>query len=369
MSFDLSTVLHAGRSALLARTRATGRVVVSVGAAGQWYFDWIDASCGVPARHIGVEFYNPEPPKLPSYVEWVSNTAADMSDVSTGVADILISGQNIEHLWDEDVAGFLAEAYRVLKPGGIMVIDSPNRAVTEIYGGAHPEHMVELTVPEAVALFSAAGFDVRRLDGLLLCRDPRSGEPLPIEGLSETSEPSLVFRSIAGLDDAENAYLWWMELIRTDRAPDPERVRKIISKYWAIGWPERMNRLVTGIGAAYVSADGRQAWKSEPEQSGPLCFGPYAPLKAGRYRTTLNVMRLTECRPESVLGHVDVIYEDGPRTDVRRELTGADLPLGVWTPLPLEFEIDALKFGFQNRLFTYGEAGLAVERRLEFQSI
>jgi SAM-dependent methyltransferase len=369
LPLDLSSVLHAGRSANLARTRAEGQVMVSIGAAGLWYFDWIDSICGVPARHIGVEYYSPQPADLPAHVEWVANTAGAMPDLETGVADLLFSGQNIEHLWQDEVAGFLAEAHRVLRPGGRMIIDSPNRAITEIYGGAHPEHMVELTVGEAVALFTAAGFDVQRTAGILLCRDALSGEVMPIEHLSNDPPHSVVYRSVAAGDDAGNCYLWWIEAVRADRAPDPVVVEAIIAKYWAEGWPERMNRLVSTIGKSGTLPEGGLSWDAEPGQTGALSFGPYAPMKAGRYRTALNVMRTTDVKGNKILGHVDVIFGEGTTVEARQDLTTALLPLNEWTPISLEFEITAMQFGFQNRLFTYGPVGLRVERRLDFEQV
>lgn len=291
-----------------------------------------------------------------------------MPDVETGVADILISGQNIEHLWQEEVAGFLAEAHRVLRPGGRLIIDSPNREITSIYGGAHPEHMVELTVDEAIALMTAAGFDLTRVTGILLCRDARSGEIMTIDSLSEVSPPSVVFRAVAGTDDPHNAYLWWVEAVRADRAPDDDAVARIIAKYWAVGWPERMGRLVTGIGKAGALPGGGLSWDADEGTSGPLCFGPYAPLKAGRYRTTLNVMRTSAAKDDEIVGHVDVIFDDGSVTETRVELTGRKLPLNKWTPVSVDITLDAMRFGFQNRLFSYGVAGLRAERRLVFET-
>lgn len=343
--------------------------MVSIGAAGLWYFEWIDASCGAPARHIGVEYYTPPPAVLPPNVEWVANTAGSMPDVETGVADLLFSGQNLEHLWQEEVAGFLAEAHRVLRPGGRMIIDSPNRAITEIYGGAHPEHMVELTVHEAVALFTAAGFDVQRIAGILLCRDAVTGDILSIENLSNDPPHSAVFRSVAAGDDPENSYLWWVEAVRADRAPDTAAVEEIIARYWAVGWPERMSRLVSAMSKSGTLPDGGLTWDAGPGETGAVSFGPYAPLKAGRYRTTLNVMRTTKAKDNAVLGHVDVIFEDGSVIEAQSELTARLLPLDKWTPISLEFEIDAMRFGFQNRLISYGPAGLRVDRRLGFEPL
>ncbi len=343
--------------------------MISIGAAGLWYFDWINGTCGAPARHIGVEYYTPPPPVLPDNVDWIANTAGSMPDVATGVGDLLFSGQNIEHLWQEEVSGFLAEAHRVLRPGGRMLIDSPNRAITEIYGGAHPEHMVELTVDEAIALLTAAGFDVDRVAGILLCRDALSGEILSIDNLADSHPRSAVFRSVAAAADPANSYLWWIEAVRADRAPDTKKVDALIAEAWAIGWPERMNRLVSSIGKTGVLPGGGRSWDAEPGDTGALSFGPYAPVKAGRYRSSLNVMRTTDAEPGQILGHVDIICDDGSIVESRQDLTPETLPLGEWTPVALDFELQEMRFGFQNRVITYGAAGLRVERRLTLDAI
>lgn len=369
MSFDLSSVLHAGRTALLSATHAEGAIVVSVGAAGQWYFDWIDATCGAPARHIGVEYYVAPPPTLPSNVEWVANTAGHMPGVETGSADILISGQNIEHLWEEEVSGFILEAHRILRPGGKLLMDSPNRTITALYGGAHPEHMVELTVAEAVSLVTAAGFDVTRVAGVLQCRDAKTGELWPNENLTDPSGQPLVFRVMAGMQDPENAYLWWIEATRAERDPDVGEVKSVIARYWAEGWPERMDRMVTAIGQAFDAEDGRPSWQSGVGQSGPLAFGPYAPVKAGRYRSTVEVMRTTRSETTAVLGHVDILFDGSDDTLCHVSLTADLLPWKKWVPISLEFEIEEMRFGFQNRIFSYGEAGLAVVRHVALERL
>lgn len=368
MPFDMSSVLHAGRSALLSATRAESKIVVSVGAAGNWYFEWIESLCGRPARHIGVEYYVAPPPVLPPNVEWVANTAAHMPDVATGCADILISGQNIEHLWEDEVAGFLLEAHRILRPGGQLLIDSPNRTITALYGRAHPEHMVELTVDEAVDLLTAAGFDVSRVAGILKCRDSEDGEVWTTENLAKSSPP-LVFRIVTGIQDPRNAYLWWIEAIRSERDPDPVRVRDIIRGYWAEGWPERMARMITDVGEPAEAEDGRACWRARAGVSGALAFGPYAPLVPGRYRTTMEVMRLTPPPIDDVLAQLDVFFEGADEAVCHVDLGPDDLRMGRWVPVSLEFEITEMKFGFQTRLFTSGLAELAVVRALVLERV
>lgn len=45
--------------------------------------------------------------------------------VRSGTVDVVANFQVIEHLWDQD--GFVAECFRVLRPGGLLLVTTPNR--------------------------------------------------------------------------------------------------------------------------------------------------------------------------------------------------------------------------------------------------
>jgi hypothetical protein len=94
-------------------------VLLSAGAAGTWYFEWITQWYGAVERHIGIERYLPRPDVLPANVEWITSSVADMDTVAGGSVDLVFSGQNIEHLFGDGVPGFLLESARVLRPAGI----------------------------------------------------------------------------------------------------------------------------------------------------------------------------------------------------------------------------------------------------------
>ena len=75
-----------------------------------------------------------------------------MSEVGNASCDLVFSGQNLEHLWPDEVSGFLLEAARVLRPGGHLVVDSPNRLLTAPLNWSHPEHTIELTLAEVAKM-------------------------------------------------------------------------------------------------------------------------------------------------------------------------------------------------------------------------
>ncbi|HEY2762398.1 MAG TPA: methyltransferase domain-containing protein [Pseudonocardiaceae bacterium] len=80
--------------------------------------------------------------------------------------DVLASLQVIEHLPDQP--GFLAECARALRPGGRLLVTTPNR-ITFSPGRAtplNPFHTRELAAAELTDLLGRAGFTVQVLAGL-----------------------------------------------------------------------------------------------------------------------------------------------------------------------------------------------------------
>jgi SAM-dependent methyltransferase len=178
---DYLAALHEARTVCLGDMPPGARTVLSVGANGTWYFDWFAQAYGYVERHIGVEAFFPRPDELPENVEWVAADLAGqdgVASVDSGSVELVFCGQNIEHLWPEQVVALLAESSRVLRPEGWLVVDSPNRNLTEAYRWTMEEHTVELSPEDAARLLELAGFEVVTMKGLWLCR--RDGEPLSV---------------------------------------------------------------------------------------------------------------------------------------------------------------------------------------------
>lgn len=80
--------------------------------------------------------------------------------------DVVANLQVIEHLWDQ--AGFLTECHRVLRPGGVLLVTTPNR-ITFSPGRdtpLNPFHTRELAAAELAELLRDTDFEVRTMAGL-----------------------------------------------------------------------------------------------------------------------------------------------------------------------------------------------------------
>jgi SAM-dependent methyltransferase len=86
--------------------------------------------------------------------------------LAAGAVDVVANLQVIEHLWDQPA--FLAECARVLRPGGTLLISTPNR-ITFSPGRdtpLNPFHTRELSAAELAELLTDAGFAPRQMLGL-----------------------------------------------------------------------------------------------------------------------------------------------------------------------------------------------------------
>lgn len=281
---DFNHIVHELRTIELRHLPATDKVLLSAGCAGTWYFDWLERCAGPFQEHIGVELYSPRPADLPPNVRWIAQSASDMSAVPSQSVDVVFSGQNFEHLWEHDVVGFLLESHRVLRPGGVLVVDSPNRLLAEALHWSHPEHTIELTAGEAAALLDVAGFDVTVVRGLWNCRDERTGEWLPLD--FQTPEEAL--RRCSTRRGVDDDFIWWIEATRTERPSDAEAVRALVHANFERHWNTRVNRVAVCTGTSSTDA----GWCVDRGSSGMVYRTWGFPLFDGTYEARASDPRL-----------------------------------------------------------------------------
>jgi hypothetical protein len=361
---DFSHLLHHLRGQELARLPQHAPCFISVGCADTWYFKWVQEKCA-PEKHIGIEYYSHKPTDLPDNVEWIANTAGDMSSIATGVGDILFSGQNIEHLWPHDISAFLSESHRVLKPGGVLAVDSPNRSITSAQNWSHPEHILEFTPAEAAELIAAAGFEVEAVRGTWLCADPKTGARLPFDQLSPNKPWPMDRRIRDAIAEPDHSFSWWIVARKTAQAPDSERVAALVEKAFRVAWSDRVSRMQTNVGLP-VTIDG-SCWLRSQGTPGALLYGPYMPLPKGRYTVEFD-LRLLDPADEEAAPMVNIDVMNGreailvSRTLCARELTNRG------SRIELNFELDDTTFGLQYRVFGLNQARFECKRSVTLHS-
>lgn len=343
---DINHLLHHLRGEAFKAAPKGVEHLVSVGCAGTWYFNWINETYGPVAKHTGVEFYSPKPSDLPDNVEWIANTAGHMPEIKSDSADGIFSGQNLEHLWPEDVCGFYLESHRILKQGGLLVVDSPNRLVTTKYNWSHPEHTVELTPDEAVELTTLAGFDVTTVKGLWLCESPASDKLYPFSEMKHYGRDSFHQRMSQSKDNPDKSFLWWVEARRARRAPNESELRLRMQQIWDKAWPERCQRTLTLAGKLVEST---KSFRSDGN-AGVLMYGPYLPLRKGSYTATFKLKLTKPSGNPSDLVYVDIIGRDGSVEVAKREMRIEHLSCDKWLEVPISFPIPETTFGMQFRV-------------------
>jgi SAM-dependent methyltransferase len=98
----------------------------------------------------------------PTFVQ--ANVAA--MPIGDGTCDVVAALQVIEHLWDQPQ--FLAQCRRVLRPGGTLLVTTPNQLTFSPGGGPprNPFHSHEITAAELAGLLDACGFAYVEVFGL-----------------------------------------------------------------------------------------------------------------------------------------------------------------------------------------------------------
>lgn len=115
-------------------------------------------------RRIAVDL-NPDAARfLPTGTEFHAGSADDLSAVEAASIDVCFSSNFFEHLPSKEVLDrVLAEALRVLKPGGLYVAMQPNLRYAPGEYWDYYDHVLPLTHLSCREAFAKAGFEVREL--------------------------------------------------------------------------------------------------------------------------------------------------------------------------------------------------------------
>ena len=110
--------------------------------------------------------------------------------LADGAVDLVVCSQVVEHLWDQDA--FVAECARVLRPGGRLVVTTPNRLT---FPPGNVFHSRELDATELTALVGRH-LEVRSVLGL---------RPGPRLAADQAENGDLVPAQVAAAGDPDDA--------------------------------------------------------------------------------------------------------------------------------------------------------------------
>jgi hypothetical protein len=101
-------------------------------------------------------------------VDYLYQSMTSLQPIPDASVDLVYSGQSIEHVTRADARTTYGEVRRVLKPGGIFALDTPNARVTRLERDdfIDPDHKHEYTHEELTHDLAAAGFEVLEAKGL-----------------------------------------------------------------------------------------------------------------------------------------------------------------------------------------------------------
>ena len=136
--------------------------------AGAGNFTRLVSSIGIFSEIVAVDILLP-PPKLPDNVTWVDCNLNFSLPLPPEHFDCIISTEVIEHL--ENPRAVVRECFRLLKPGGYLVMTTPNQECFRSYcalifgghyagflGASYPAHITALLRLDITRIFTESGF-------------------------------------------------------------------------------------------------------------------------------------------------------------------------------------------------------------------
>lgn len=131
----------------------------------------------------------------------------ELSGFGDATFDMVWSGQSIEHVSEAEAEQVLAESFRVLRPGGYLCLDTPNRKLTRLISEKylHPDHRLEYHPQQLAEKCGDAGFLVQqRLAVTPLPRSARLGRVSKLEVLQEARVG----------EDAESGFSFFLKCLK-----------------------------------------------------------------------------------------------------------------------------------------------------------
>jgi ubiquinone/menaquinone biosynthesis C-methylase UbiE len=180
---DLSTSLHESRGRFV-RSLPPSRRIVDIGGScqGSTKGAMVEAGWPYPFERLTIvdlpsderhELYQtraaPEVVRTElGPVEYLYQSMTTLEGIPDRSIDLVYSGQSIEHVTRDETREVYREVLRVLRPGGLFALDTPNARLTRLQQDefVDPDHDYEYTHAELSGDLEAAGFEIVEAKGL-----------------------------------------------------------------------------------------------------------------------------------------------------------------------------------------------------------
>ncbi len=173
-----------------------------------------DLLAGIARRVVGVDYDESAVAHVRARYPRVQALQGNLADLPLpdSSVDIVVNFQVIEHLWDQ--SQFVAECLRVLRPGGLLLMSTPNR-ITFTPGSdtpINPFHTRELNAAELTELLVDGGFTLEAMFGVfhgpaLRGLDAKHGgsiiEAQIARALADAPWPADLLADVAGVASAD----------------------------------------------------------------------------------------------------------------------------------------------------------------------
>jgi SAM-dependent methyltransferase len=169
-------------------------------------------------------------------VSYRYHSMTDLSSYPSASFDMVYSGESIEHITRAEAELVLAEARRVLRPGGVLALDTPNANLTRLQQDAFidPDHKYEYRHKEMAAMLRGNGFVIERAMGINYGGDSVA---------RRVFDPTELATKRGIFDDIENCYL----LAYVCRKPrHPTATTSLERAWWRVAGAQATPRRVLG---------------------------------------------------------------------------------------------------------------------------
>ena len=353
--------LHNVRTKMLQNLPYKAHNILHVGSAGLWYYQWFKENYRFEAIHTGVDL-NPRPIGLPEDIRWYQKDVCYLDFAKDGEFDMVFAGQFIEHIDYEAQSRFLCEANRVLKPGGILVIDSPNALITRKFAWFQPEHVHELEYLQPYTLVKLAGFDIVSKSGII---PERLLQNIAVEGVVDgfvkTSDfnQTIMDEEMAVSESLNDSFVWWFCAKKTDRLPQYETILELDEQYYL----NKPHFIGYCSNTGDICEENRKACLLVKEPGAAL-FGPYTDYPEGEYcvEFIFKGIEKIEYNPKKTICYIDAVSGANCVELAKSEIKGQDLIWSVdgWLTQRLYFSLEKTE-NLQFRVLATGTAPFYVQ--------